>query len=562
VPMSLEGAMKVADSLLAELRRRSPEIERANAYYRGVHPLRFASSQFQKYYATRYYDFADNWCQVVGDAPVERLTTIGVKPYGEAEADVESWRVWQTNGLDADSQLGFLGAGNGGRSFVLVWNPDNSDTPTVTFEDATQAIVAYEPGSRRKRAAGLKWWSDGSLEYVTLFLPDEVWKFERRLYAALKNVNLVGAADELRKWTRREAGDEPNPQPNPMGEVPLVELPNRPLLTADPISDISGVIPMQDAVNMIWALLFNAADFASLQQRVILGAELPTTPILDSEGNIVGERPIPLENFTHDRVLWVPDEGASISSWPSADLKAYADILEVQVGHIAAQTRTPSHYLIGKISNLSSDALIAAETGLVKKCQEKQLWYGQGLREMFALIALAQNNPEKAKAISAGEVMWKDAETRNRAQLADSLVKLKTIGFPFEFLAGQYGLTPPEIATLMEMRTEEAAQDPISQALNRQTRPGPPGPGRGLIHAPRRRHRRGAQPLPVAGLAHPGGHGHRPAAVGPGGPGRHRRVVRAGLRQAPGRHRPGAAGSRGRRRRLRRRGPGRPGRHT
>jgi hypothetical protein len=466
MPMSPEGAMKVADDLLAELRRRAPEINRANAYYRGVHPLRFASSQFQKYYDNRYDNFADNWCQVVGDAPVERLTTIGIKPYGEAEADVESWRVWQTNGLDADSQLGFLGAGNAGRSFVLVWNPDNGDTPTVTFEDATQAIVHYEPGSRRKRAAGLKWWSDGSLEYVTLFLPDEVWKFERSLYTAPKNVNLVGAADELRKWQKREVGTEPNPQPNPMGKVPLVELPNRPLLADDPISDISGVIPMQDAVNMLWSLLFNAADLASLPARVILGADFPTTPIIDDNGVVIGDKPVPMENFTLDRFLWVPDENASIANWPAADLKAYADIIEVQVGHIAAQTRTPSHYLIGKISNLSSDALIAAETGLVKKVQEKQLWYGQALREVFALIALAQDNPAKAAAISAGEVMWKDAETRNRAQLADSLVKLKSIGFPFEYLAGEYGLTPPEVATLMQMRDHEAAQDPISQIMN------------------------------------------------------------------------------------------------
>jgi hypothetical protein len=464
--MSPEGAMKVADGLLAELRRRSPEIEQANAYYRGVHPLRFASSQFKEFYAKRYVDFSDNWCQVVGDAPVERLTVIGVKPYGEDKADVESWRVWQTNGLDADSQLGFLGAGNGARSFCLVWNPGNSDTPTVTFEDATQAIVSYEPGSRRKRAAGLKHWVDGSLEYVTLYLPDEVWKFERHLYSALRNVNLIGVNDELRKWRKRDTGDEPNPQPNPMGAVPLVELPNRPLLADDPISDISGVIAMQDAINMIWSLLFNAADFASFPQRVVLGAEMPKTPILDNSGQVIGEKPIPLEKFALDRILWVPDETAKIANWPAADLKAYTEVLEVQVGHIAAQTRTPSHYLIGKISNLSSDALIAAETGLVKKCEEKQLWYGQALREIFTLIALAQDNPAKASKIAAGEVLWKDAETRNRAQLADSLVKLKAIGFPFEFLAGQYGLTPPEIAQLMVMREQESAMDPISQMVN------------------------------------------------------------------------------------------------
>jgi hypothetical protein len=118
------------------------------------------------------------------------------------------------------------------------------------------------------------------------------------------------------------------------------------------------------------------------------------------------------------------------------------------------------------MANLSGDALLAAETGLVKKAEEKQLWYGSGEREMFALIALAQGEDAKARALAAGQVLWQDAETRNRAQVADELLKLKTLGFPLEFLARRYGLTPPEVVTLMEMRAREAELDPISQMMN------------------------------------------------------------------------------------------------
>lgn len=467
MPLTLQQASAVADSLLAELRQRQPANDEATRYYRGDHPLRFASSEFRDYYSKRYQKFSDNWCGVVTDAPVERLTTIGVQPYGEQKADAESWRVWQTNGLELDSQLGYVGAANSARCNVLVWgNPADESTPKVTFEDASQSIVAYEPGSRRDRAAALKHWTDGSLEYVTLYLPDEIWKFERSLYRAARNLNLIGVADALREWKPREVGHEPNPLPNPLGVVPMVELANRPLLADDPISDITGVMAMQDSINFIWALLFNAADFASFPQRIVLGAEMPTTPILNADGQIIGERPIPLEKFAVDRVLWVPDENASVANWPAADLTAYTEVLEVQVGHIAAQTRTPSHYLIGSMVNVTGDALLAAEVGLVKKTEEKQLWFGAGEREVFRLIALAQGDTGKARALAAGTVLWADAESRNQAQLADSLVKLKTVGFPFEYLAAKYGLTPPEITTLMEMREREAAQDPISQIMN------------------------------------------------------------------------------------------------
>ncbi len=464
--LTLDRAQRLADKLCMELLARSTEVNRATAYYRGEHPLNFASSEFQEFFGKRYSRFSDNWCGVVADAPVERLTVTGVKPYGVDKADDESWRVWMTNGLDADSQLGFLGAGNGARSFALVWNGDNGPIPTVTFEDASQAIVAYRAGSRRERVAAAKWWQDGSTEYVTLYTADELWKFERSLQKQTKTSGMAAVDDEIRAWEMRDTGDEPNPQVNPMGVVPMVEMPNRPLLVGEPISDITGVMAMQDAINLIWAQLLTASDFASFAQRVVLGAEMPKIPILDAAGKVIGERPVDLNKFAIDRVLWVEDENAKIAEWSANDLTNYTSVLEVAVGHIAAQTRTPAHYLIGKMANLSGDALIAAETGLTKKCQEKQLWYGAGLREMFALVARAQGNDAKADALSAGGVMWADVESRNQAQLADSLVKLQAVGFPFEWLAQKYGLTPPEISELMVMRETQAAMDPLAMVIN------------------------------------------------------------------------------------------------
>ncbi|MFF8473891.1 phage portal protein [Streptomyces sp. NPDC015414] len=477
-----EQALSLVQRLEAELLRRRPGIQRNSDYYRGNQRLAFASDQFRKFHGDRYRNFADNWVPVVSDSPVERLTVNGIKPSGATEADKELWRVWQMNGLDADSQLGFLGAVNSGRSFVLVWgDPDDEETPEVTFEDAAQCIVAYAPGSRRKRVAALKRWDDGSKSYATLYLPDEVWKFERaQLGASSKSAQEQAVDEELARWVPRETGGEPNPQPNPMGVVPMVELPNRPTLSEDPVSDISGVIAMQDAVNLLWAQLFTAADYASFPQRIVLGAEVPEVPILDDQGKIVGSRPVDMERFAVDRVMFFTGENVKVTEWTAANLDAYTNVLEVAVAHIAAQTRTPQHYLIGKMANLSGDALLAAETGLVKRVQEKQLWFGQALREMFRLIALARGEDAKASEVAAGQVIWADAESRSHAQLADALTKLKQIGFPFEFLALRYGLTPTEVADLLEMRDRELAADPmgaITQMMAQDPRQGAADPG-------------------------------------------------------------------------------------
>lgn len=475
-------ALQLVALLENELIRRRGEVDRNLCYYRGEQKLQFASDQFRKYHGDRYKDFADNWVPVVADSPVERLTAIGIKPAQETKADAESWEVWQRNALDADSQLGFLGAVTSARSFVLVWgNPDDESTPEVTFEDASQSIVAYVPGSRRRRRAALKRWQDGNCDYATLYLPHEVWKFERPLQRMDKSPQEASVDEELKRWVPRDMGEmEPNPQPNPMGVVPMVELPNKPLLVADPISDVTGVVAMQDAINLLWAHLFTASDYAAFKQKVLLGAERPVMPILDKDGKVVGEKQIDLERFAVDRVIWVEGENAKMGEWAAADLAAFTDVIEIAVGHIAAQTRTPQHYLIGKMANLSGDALIAAETGLVKRVQEKQLWFGQALREMFSLIALAQGNDAKAKQIAAGQVLWADAESRSQAQLSDALLKLRQIGFPFEWLAARYGLTPPEVVDLVEMKKREAETDPvaaIAREISTSGAPLPPGDG-------------------------------------------------------------------------------------
>ncbi|MDT0270266.1 phage portal protein [Streptomyces sp. DSM 44915] len=474
---SLTQALRLVGLLESELIRRRGEIDRNDDYYRGRHPLKFASDEFRRFHGDRYRDFSDNWVQVVADSPVERLEVTGFQVPGELRADEELWRVWQTNGLDADSQLGFLGAVNSARSFVLVWgDPDDEDTPLVSFEDAGQCIVAYEPGSRRRRRAALKRWQDGNQDFATLYLPSEVWKFSRPLARQDKSPQMADVDEELAQWEPRELVDEPNPQPNPMATVPMVELPNKPMLVDDPISDVSGVTAMQDAINLLWAQLFTASDYASFPQRVVLGAERPMIPKLNAAGEIVGKQPVDLSKFAVDRVAWITGKDAKIAEWQAANLAAYSGIIEVAVGHLAAQTRTPQHYLIGKMANLSGDALIAAETGLVKRVNEKQMWFGQALREVARLILLARGEDARAREMRAGRVLWADAESRSHSQLADSLLKLKQLGFPFEWLALRYGLTPTEVADVVAMREREAEMDPVGE-ITRMMAGEQPGPG-------------------------------------------------------------------------------------
>jgi hypothetical protein len=262
-------------------------------------------------------------------------------------------------------------------------------------------------------------------------------------------------------WADRKTGlaaNEPPHLPNPLGAVPLVELPNRSRLHGSPRSEIENVAPLQDAMNTLWAHLMTASDTLALPARAVLGMDRPVREILDDEGEVVGEEDLPLDSFRSDRLLWLEREGASIAEFSAADLTNYTKVIEVAVQHIAAQTRTPPHYLLGQMVNVSADALVAAESGLVAKVQERQRYFGAALREVMRLAALADGESQRAADLALGSVVWRDAQFRSDAQYADALTKLKAINVPDEALWERIpGVDPDQINRWKTMRNDQAA---------------------------------------------------------------------------------------------------------
>jgi hypothetical protein len=459
-------ALELAEKLFKKLLVRRKDVAIRDAYYAGDQALKFATDEWAKAHADRYKDFSDNWCGVVADSPAERVQVTGFRLDGDGDMSAGErllWSDWTRNDLDAQAAQGYLEAFVAARSFALVWGDPDTDEPVVTWEHPGQVLVATAADNPRRRLAAIKSWHDDDLEYLTLYTADEVFKWARPRRSSSGLVLPAGHAGGG-PWVPRQGQDDTWPIVNPMGVVPVVEFANRPRLGGEPLSDIAGTMAMQDAINLLWAYLFNAADFASMPSRVVMGQAPPKVPVLDESGQKVGEVPVDEKKLTEGRMLWLTGQNTSIGSWPEAKLTAFTDVVEVAVGHVAAQTRTPQHYLVGKMANLSGDALKAAETGLVKKSQEAALHFTAPTRELFRLMALARGDDALAAAASGGTVVWKDAESRSEAQLVDALSKLRDIGFPVRWLAERYGLSDTEVVRMMEMRAAEAS-DPTLEAI-------------------------------------------------------------------------------------------------
>lgn len=420
-------------------------------YYRGIHRLHYASPEFAKYHLGRYDGFTDNWCAPVIDATAERLGSLGIR-LGEdtRESDAEFQRVMETNDGNRGLSEAFTVALAASRSYGLVWgDPDDESTPRVTFEHPEFCTIAYDPDTRQDTASA-KAWNDGENGYLTLYTADQVWKWQ---WAVPKDND---PKHQVQWEPRQGSKDDTWPLPNPLGVQPMVEFRNSALLDDRPISDLAGVAAMQDAINLIWAYLFNALDFASLPQRVAMGAERPQIPILDAiTGEVIGTKPVDLKTLVNERILWLTGTDTKIDSWPAASLDVFDTVIGTCVDHVAAQTRTPPHYLIGKMANMAAEALTVAETGLVAKVVQRQVNFTKPQREIYRRIALAQGQDSRADAARTGTIVWADPQYRALSQKIDAFAKFRAAGLPLEYLLEWYGNGPAEVERILAMAKKE-----------------------------------------------------------------------------------------------------------
>lgn len=422
--------------LEADLATQQRRIKRAIDYYDGNHRLQFATSKFRETFGQLFSAFADNWCQLIVDAAVDRLEVQGFRFGGTRETDDDAWSIWQANNLDAESELAHSEAVKCGCAYALV-DPNvrvGDGQPRITVEHPSQMIVAHAAGDRRRRLAALKKWHDDSdYAMATLYLPDAVFKYQSK-----EKLRTAGGTSRI-TWVPRE-GDPGGG--NSLGIVPAVPLYNRPSMMGGGRSDLDPAFSLQDAITKLALDMVVASEFAAFMQRWGTGIDIPTDPDTG--------RPMQPEKWLSGpgRMWTAKDPEASFGAFPAADLGNFVTAIDMFVQHLAAQTRTPPHYLLAKLINVSGDALKIGETGLVSRVRSKHRHLGEGWEETMRLAFLAKGDSEKANATRA-ETVWKNPETRSEAELADMIVKLRSVGWSVEKLAELFGHSPEEIKQML-----------------------------------------------------------------------------------------------------------------
>lgn len=422
--------------------------EAMDCYYRGEPPkYPWLPEQAQNEFARLLSMTRANVLGLVVDTVAERMQVDGFRIGDEPKADKDTWAIWQFNNMDSASDQGILEALIGGTAFTLVApNPGVKNRPKIWVEHPSQAAIEYVPGSaRQEKAAGLKVWRDDwtGMDMATLYLPKQIYKFQA------KRSPVEGSATIQPHWERRTVTGEKWPAPNPMGEVPLNELPNNPRLLTGGISEIEDLIPTQDRINKTLADRLMTQDFGAFPQKWATGF-----PDTDDQGN--AQR----VDVGRNRMVTSDVAETKFGQWDSAPLDPYSSAKREDVKDAASRSRTPAQYLLGDMSNVNGETLKASESGLVSKTRQRMRPTGEGFESTMRLA-------RKAAGIGGGdeamETIWKNPEFRTEGELVDALVKMSTLGVPQEALWERWGASQVEIERWKKMREAAAALDPIGR---------------------------------------------------------------------------------------------------
>lgn len=337
-----------------------------------------------------------------------RLGVQGFRFGDDPDADSDAWRIWQASDMDAQSELLFTAALTRGRSFILVEPPQVSDgLPALFVESARQMIVAYESGRPSKRLAALKVWADEwtGEQLATLYLPGTIHKYR---------APGVGAP----MWTLRTA--DVAAEINPLGEVPVFELRNRPLDDGSVRSEIADVIGDQDALNDIALDMLVAAKYGAFPQKWVTGMTVPR--VQDPNYPADPSRTVPVEPFTlgPNRILIAEEPETTFGSFTAADLLPYVGFYDSRLEHMAATSQTPIGFLRPQ-SNVSAEAMAMGITEFVNKLSRRQLHYEQAPEDALRCCFRSVGDP-RAEAVTA-ETIWENADIQSLAQKADAAVK-------------------------------------------------------------------------------------------------------------------------------------------
>lgn len=368
---------------------------------------------------------------VVGLAVEVMSQSLAVGGYRDSagEPELEAWRVWQANRMDARHKALHRGALTYGVSYAMVL--PGEPAPVISTHSPMRAIGFYG-SSDEWPDAFLYRQTVGDFEHLNLVEPERIWTFttEGGLEYIEDAPHSVGYVPVIRYRNYWDIDEEENP------------------------SEVDQLATIQDQIDLTTFDLLVAQHYQSFRQRYVIGW--------------LGENDLERARASASRLWTFDDPDVKVGEFAQVDLSGLLNSRESSLEAMAMIGQVPPHHLLGKMINLSAEALAAAESGHRRKMEDRKDSLGESHEQTLRVCAqLAGFEPDLE-----AEIRWRDTEARSLAQTVDALGKIATmLGVPPEVLWERIpDVTPKDLAAWRRAAAEADSIGALASILDRQSR--------------------------------------------------------------------------------------------
>lgn len=434
-----DDSMSAVKKALKKISNKQRQTEKYNAYYKGKHPLLFASEKFSTEFAQRLQKFSDNLCKTVVKAPCDRLEVTGFSDRKDQKMFDESWSIWNYSKMPQMSKRIHREAFKQGDAYVVVWAdaagkarmwPQKAENCTVWYDDETGEV---ERGAKLWRGLDKHF-------YLTIYYRDRIEKFI--------SANPQESGDipvEPGSFLVRNIEGEAWPVPNDFGVCPLLHfgLEN---------SILDDVIPLNDALNKEVADMLIGSEANSLRQRWVSGISYEKDPE-------TGKGIVPFDRDS--QYAMSSKEGAKFGEFQDASLTEFLAVINDFRKEIARVSGIPAYYFMLETGSFpSGEALTKAEARFSAMIAEAQLDFGVTWSEAMRLAMQIDGLSSETAVV---ETKWTPAAPMSETEKLNIAVMKKQVGVSNRQILAELGYTEADI-----IRMEGENADDANAALERQ----------------------------------------------------------------------------------------------
>lgn len=261
-----------------------------------------------------------------------------------------------------------------------------------------------------------------------------------------------------------------DPEPHRATECPVTRFAMSIDLEGNTLGLVEPLIVPQDMVNQVSFDTLVTQTFSSTKVRTAAGLTPPQKRdengalMFDDDGEPIYDESIDLNA---SRFLTSVSPDVKFDTLDETPLDGFIKAKEAAISAFTAISATPPHYMLGKIANLSAEALDAATEALSRHGDAHRVMFGEAWERVFRiagqLLGRASANDFH------GEVIWRDVGNQQLAASADALGKLATqLGVPPRGLWPRIpSATATEIAKWEELADKADIEGQYVQSLNR-----------------------------------------------------------------------------------------------